>query len=515
MKRFLAVFASLMLVLGFAASAFAIHAEIPSDTQAVVAKGTTQITLGGELRFRGWYTDNVGTLTGNGTINYWDDMDNDGIIDTGAEASTVSTVGIPKSLWLPTDKSVSSSKEINVDVNDETIHDDKGASAVSDSKSDAWYDARVRLSIQADVSKNTTGFVQVETSTESKGVLGRTSDTYTWDSMNQKPGAGFTILQAWIQHKGSGLLGVPASIKVGHMPVALGQKQFLDHTKFGDDAIALSVEPAKGLVIDLVAAKWAEGETAIAGDDTDAYHLIASYAIDKDNKVGIDYTWAKRTDTAIGNEGLSFQNLGLNAAGKIAGLSYAAEVDFQFGKTDKGTSSEKKFRGWGVFANLGYKLDPVNIRAGFAMGSGDKNLDDNKIKEFQTTMGRDIHYSFIYEYTLSTSAFNQVIDPRTRNTSIANTTYYRLGLDYSPIKDLSMSLDGFIIRATKTPAGVSKSVGSEIDFKASYKIDRNLTYSVIAGVFKPGKFYEDKYLDLLDLDKKTVTQVMHALTLSF
>jgi hypothetical protein len=462
MKKIFAVFAGLLLMLGFAANSFAVHAEIPSETQAVVAKGQTQVTLGGELRFRGWWTDNI-TRSG--------------------------------SLFLPFDSS-----ELN---------------GGDDNSSDAWYDSRVRLSIQADVTKNTTGFIQVESSTESNGVLGQTSDTFIWGNMNRKPGAGFTILQAWIQHKGSGLLGVPAAIKVGHMPIALGHKIFLDHTKFGDDAIALSIEPTKELLIDLVTAKWAEKDTDIAGDDVDAYHLIASYAIDKDNKVGFDWTWMHSTNTATGNEGANFHNVGLNAKGKISGLSYAAEVDFQFGKVNKGTPNEQKFRGYGIFVDLGYKLDPVNIRAGFAYGSGDSDLNDDKIKEFQTTMGRDVHYTFVYEYTLTTSAMNQVVDPRTRNTSIANTTYYRLGLDYSPVKDLSTSLDGFIIRASKTESGISKNVGWEVDLKAAYKIDRNLTYSIIAGVFKPGKFYEDAYLDALGVDKKTATQFVHALTLSF
>ncbi|HMK42917.1 MAG TPA: hypothetical protein VK445_02140, partial [Dissulfurispiraceae bacterium] len=53
MKKYTSILLSLVLVLGFAASAFAIHAEIPLDTQSVVAKGSTQITIDGDLRFRG------------------------------------------------------------------------------------------------------------------------------------------------------------------------------------------------------------------------------------------------------------------------------------------------------------------------------------------------------------------------------------------------------------------------------------------------------------------------------
>ena len=59
LKKYLALILGVLFVLSFAASAFAIHAEIPSETQAVVATGSTQITLGGEIRTRGWWQDNI------------------------------------------------------------------------------------------------------------------------------------------------------------------------------------------------------------------------------------------------------------------------------------------------------------------------------------------------------------------------------------------------------------------------------------------------------------------------
>ena len=59
MKKYLALVLGVLFTLGFAASAFAIHAEIPAETQAVVAKGSTQITMGGELRFRGELRNNT------------------------------------------------------------------------------------------------------------------------------------------------------------------------------------------------------------------------------------------------------------------------------------------------------------------------------------------------------------------------------------------------------------------------------------------------------------------------
>ena len=58
MKK-LIIFAVALLALGFAANSFAIQAEIPADTTAAIAKGGTQITIGGDLRVRGVSAQNT------------------------------------------------------------------------------------------------------------------------------------------------------------------------------------------------------------------------------------------------------------------------------------------------------------------------------------------------------------------------------------------------------------------------------------------------------------------------
>jgi len=452
MKKYLAVLLAVIFILSFAVAAF--------------AQDKPEITLGGELRARGWY------LVNNTAANLPEETD-----------------------------------------------------------SQAWYDYRVRLNVSAKVTDNTSAFVQLETSTEKTGTLGQTSDWYYWGTWNQKPGAGLTLRQAYIQHQGSGLLGVPLGVKVGHMLVAVGEKQFLDHTKYGDDAILLWTDPIKELHIGLLNAKAVEADNTNHGDDVDAYVLLATYKLDKDNTIGLNYTWIKSDDkapvTITNANGLSFQNLGLHANGNISGLVYAIEGDMQFGDIKMKSGDDVNFKGYGVMAKLAYKLDPVNLRASFAMGSGDDDPDDDENNEFQTTLGRDVHYTFNYEYTVrsavpalaSNGSQGQVLgvagSPTGRATGIANTTYYNLGIDYIPVKDLSLMLDGFIIQATKEiMSGGDKDVGSEVDLNIAYKIDKNLMYSVTAGVFWPGKFYEDGNKPLVN-EKETVTQLMHALTLSF
>jgi hypothetical protein len=387
-------------------------------------------------------------------------------------------------------------------------------------ESQAFYTTDASITIDAKVSDNVRGFMELETADWGNPFSGE----YIWgrDTYNGKPSTDLFFRQLWISYTGSGLLGVPSGIKVGHMPLSVGEKQFINHERFGDDAILVWTDPTKEFHIAVATAKLIEGYPSSINlftnhsEDLDAYCILATYLLDKDNTVGLNYTllrsdglgkWLSPVDT------LYFQNIGAHANGKISGLTYAAEFDFQFGKAEGTSGGDVKFRGYGIFAKAGYMIDPVNLRASFAYGSGNDKTDSRN-EEFQTLMGpgyigplsRDINYTQIYERTIRTTAQRQFFAMGDDiNTGIANTTYYNLGVDVNPIKEVSMSLDGFIIRATDNPNG-SKTAGSELDFKGTYKFAKNLSYFVEAGTFWPGNFYPDK---------KTVTQVVHGISLTF
>ncbi|MFI5295055.1 MAG: alginate export family protein [Thermodesulfovibrionales bacterium] len=434
MKKFLAIILGAIFVLSFAASAFAIHAEIPAETQAVVAKGATQISIDGELRTRGWYIHNIVDTTGAKAIN-----------------------GLP-----------------------------------GDGGSSAWYDQRVRLSVDAKVTPNVEGFIQLESGNEINGTAAASGDRYIWGNFDSKP-ADIKILQDWILYSGQGLLGFPAGLKIGHMPLALGEWQFFENTKFGDDAIVFFMDPTKELHVGLLTIKFLEGTRQSNTDDLDGYVGLAVFKWDPKNTVGIHYTYLN-----LSAAGLKESNLGLHANGNISGLTYKAEADFQFG--DKSTG--KKAKGYGLMAGLGYSIDPVGIRASAAYGTGDS--DGTGEKKFDTFLSNQQHYTLIYEYNV-TSAAGGI------STGISNTTYLNLGVDFAPMKDLKASLDGYLLRATKSNTAVagsdSKSIGWEADAKVVYALARNLNYQVDAGYLKAGSFYGD--------DKKNATVLRHMITLSF
>jgi len=476
-KKYLAVLFGALFILSFAATAFAVHETMPPD-EAVVAKGPAKITLGGKILLRGWYFRNI---------------------DENA---------------LPAEPTVGS-------------------------KSQALYTTNAYLTVDAKIGDNLQGFMELETSSgesNNSGVL-------YWGTYDTKNDMELKFRQLWLQYTGSGLLGIPAGIKAGHMPISLGEKIFLNNERFGDDAIMVWIDPTKELHLLAGTVKLVEGATGVGSinhtQDLDGYVLLATYMLDKDNTIGANYTLAHSDGNlpslsflGIPNtESLNFQNVGVHANGKIVGLSYAAEVDFNFGKAkDVLGGADAKFKGWGVFAKLGYMLDPVNLRASFAMGSGDDDLD-NDIDEFQTLQGTDAngaiarypHYTQIYERSVRTASAEAIVTTfpgaNTRTTGIANTTYYNLGLDFNPLKEVGISLDGYLLRATETGLwkdvvgnSVSKSVGWEVDSKISWKIAKNLTYFIEAALFKPGDFYEDIFGPDVD---KTVTQAVHGLLLTF
>ncbi|UCE78655.1 MAG: hypothetical protein JSV13_09105 [Nitrospiraceae bacterium] len=441
MRKFLTIILSALFVLSFAASSFAVHAEIPAETQAVIAKGSTQITLGGHLRFRGWYRKDHGN----------------------AEA-------------LP-----------------------------FDSTSSSWYDSRFRLSFHLQVTPNVEGFATYNVG------------NVKWGSFNSSGGQEASLFEHWVRITGSGLLGVPAGLKVGHMPLALGHKLFFDHTDDGDDALLLTIDPTKNMHITLINIKFAGDGGRAAGfaggndpfdqtDDMDGYVAVLNY--DHENgTAGVNYTYLNEPDF-----NLHFSNLGAHAHGTIAGFGYKVAGNLQFG--DIGTTAGGKdmdAKGWAVEAKLSYNLNPVTLRASFGYGTGDDDPNDSDFEEFFTTLSSTVYYTFVYDYQIRTASC--CTQSHGANGGLANTTYYGLGVDYNPSKNLKTYANAFLLNASDTPSGVSDDLGWEIDAGFVYTVARNLKYYFDIGYFDADDWYQDT--DPAGREPEEVIAIRQQLILSF
>jgi hypothetical protein len=423
-KKIISIVLGMLLVFGFAASAFAIHADIPSDTTAAVAGGGTQITLSGEIRTRFDY-----------------------------QHTTFFEETSDKSYW----------------------------------------DERVRLGIEAKVTPNTSGFIQLESTNED--TASKSQDWYGWgttspsaanDTVTDKTYAtgmytvgnekrpALSILQAWILHTGSGLLGAPAGIKIGHMPLALGNNLFFDHSKYGDDAVLGFVNPVKELTLAGVAIKFRAGANSTNTSTQDnAYALIAAYNFDKNSSISFDATYVDDQDlvTTLSNAGalganpyltlgapfgptlgtftprtaLHFWNFGLRGNTVVSGLSMMLDGEVQTAETEHlsatfAGANELKMTGYAVKAGLGYTLDPVNLSLDFAYGSGDNGTHANKTSFFVTSLGADQHYTYVYEYRTINAAGVQY-------GGLTNTWYLKLGATTDVVKDVNFLLNLYYLQA--------------------------------------------------------------------
>jgi len=314
MKKILAVSFCTTLVLGFAASAFAIHIEAPAETSSVIAKGGL-VTLDGSVRTRGYLSS----------------------------TETVKDATMQK----------------------------------------AGYDQRVRLGATVKTGDQVTGRVVLETDNDNNWPA--SNDTYTWGQGasnglfvgGQKQGY-MNILEAWIEY-------VPGNwgIKAGHMPLALGNKLWFDHTKYGDDAIVAFMNPNDATHIAALTIKFEEGAPTTYSSDVNGLVLLGTYKAGAMN-FGADWTYlTKGVDEVTGWEGLSLSNIGLRGDMDAGGFKIMGDVEFQTGQVyddplDKSAMGATKVDagGWAGMLDASTKLGGAwTLGAGLYYGSGHKMSD--------------------------------------------------------------------------------------------------------------------------------------------
>lgn len=486
----------MLFVFGFAASAFAIHADIPSETTASVASGDTQVTLSGEIRVR------------------YD--------------------------W----------RHVGFNSND------------SQSET-AYMNERIRLGIEAKMSPNTTGMIQLTSETDPAQADrdnmiggGTTNGTANVSGFDQSEATGLfskflnggnelkgqiAIRQMWIMHQGTGLLGIPAGIKVGHMPIILGSGLFLDHSYYGDDGIIFFMMPVKELEIDLVGLDLANGyfstgtaATVTKSNHDNGYAFIANYKASPTTGVSFDTTYVD--DQNIGDlsgamgvyPDIHMWNFGLRGKTEVEGFRLKVDGEAQVGQLRQLATQNIDFKGYALQAGAGYTLDPVKLDLEFGYGSGDSGKHSRDINTFVTSQGPESTFGDPYRGVGIQGGIQgpYVYNYRTINAAgetfggLANTWYVRLGGDTDLTKDLNFDAALFYLRAvdaiTSQNVGLynllanpltgaadpfsasnvnnsgykaKKDIGEEVDARLTYKIDKGLITWVEGGYLWAGDFW--------------------------
>jgi hypothetical protein len=356
---------------------------------------------------------------------------------------------------------------------------------------------------KATVSPNTYGVIELESGDGS-------SDTWTWGGLDSKRGS-MAIRQAWISHS----FGKVATLHAGHMLLSLGNKLFFDHTKYGDDAIALIVPVGDGnltlLTIKLDDATGLFSTSTAQNDDVDAYVIAYGTPIGKVN-LSADATHLRWHDKGANDNGNRLTNIGVRADADLGGAKIKGDFEYQFGKFGATSPSGDDLKARGLVATLGAEIPagPVSVRANVAYGSGDKIDTDDKYEGYMNFLGDNQYYTYIYEYKTVAASGG-------KHTGLNNTWYLNAGVTAKPMTDLTLSGDLYYLRAVKEISDAddmdSKAIGVELDAKATLQLDTNLVYYVEAGYLWAGDFYANVTGDKGNVDNPY--SVRQGLQLSF
>jgi hypothetical protein len=379
--------------------------------------------------------------------------------------------------------------------NNSDFHDNDGLGGGDDEK--ASYDARVNLMMKVTVSPNTMGVIELQSE---KHTTDGNSDSYGWGSCtgakgtytaagNCKP-ADISLRQAYIATQGTELLGNLSGFKVGHMPIALGNGQYYNHSEFGDDAIVIWTQPMDNTEIALAIIKGAENGGVAGGsaDDTDIYALTFTTAAGGAN-IGGDISFLNDNSSNAGIS-TSLWNLGLRADLDLSGVKISIDGNIQSGEVETDGAADVDLEGFAIEISASTNVGAIGIHGGIGYGSGNDIDDASSNEMFITSLGNGQDYTYLYDQKAITAATGA-----SSRTGLANTTYVNVGASTNVNPDVKVSGDLYWLQASEklsNAAGLdSEDIGWEIDTKITYQIDSNLVWYVEAGYLFADDFYRN------------------------
>jgi hypothetical protein len=119
------------------------------------------------------------------------------------------------------------------------------------------------------------------------------------------------------------------------------------------------------------------------------------------------------------------------------------------------------------------------------MGSGDNDTLDKRYEEFHGNIYHDSYYSGDIGIIPDLSGIT-VEDSRASGMHILVS-----GVSADVTSKLNLNLDYHFFVADKTPEGISKNVGSEINFIAAYELLENMSMIASANRFFADEFFKD------------------------
>ncbi|MCX5895590.1 MAG: alginate export family protein [Proteobacteria bacterium] len=312
-----------------------------------------------------------------------------------------------------------------------------------------------------------------------------------------------SLYQGYIEFPKLGTL--PVGLKIGRQDFVYGSAFFLANDDWyrglAWDGVKVMVKPLSAWSVDLIGAR------------------LVSFTNNKADKTGLygfysTYTGIKNTDWDIyffyNRHG--FQHLyghlhespqWFTAGTRLAltmyeRLHFELEPMYQFGRVrNDERGGDDQIRAYGGHVDLSYDfalpLEP-NLKVSYAFGTGDSNTKDNVMREF---------HGNIYNDTLLVGDMSLVPDVSGIDIGDIRASGLKVVTVSSSVKHspkLSASLDYHHFTADKTPAGYTKTLGSEADLYIGYELTEKINILASANCFFTADIFREATGKKKDVD---------------
>ena len=305
----------------------------------------------------------------------------------------------------------------------------------------------------------------------------------------------FDLYQGYIEWEK--ILGSSVSLKAGRQEFSYGSAFFIGTNDFYNglvwDGAKGSAKPFESLNIDVLGAKMAK----LNPGDPDIYlaGLYTAYKIYKEGSLEGYLFHTKggfplsHREFVLIDSSQKWFTLGGRFAGKMSGLDYELEPQFQWGKVRKTTGDGRDLvRTYGGHIDLGYTFKLLwepRVFGAYAYGSGDNNPYDGRYREFHGSIFNDDSNLYGEMKVIPDQSGVTVNDIHASGLQI-----WVGGLSINPLPKLNVTFRVHHFLANKVPSGFSHQIGTELDLPISYKLTKGISFILGLEKFYTGSFFE-------------------------
>jgi hypothetical protein len=212
---------------------------------------------------------------------------------------------------------------------------------------------------------------------------------------------------------------------------------------------------------------------------------INPYAMLKYSDDGQNFIANGNSRSPIALDNMQIYWLGVDFDYKIEGWSLWASAIYNGGEAEQVAKANQDLDFGGYLFGLGGNgaIGPVGLHGQFVYSSGDDNPNDNDNDAFYNPRGASYYWAEI----MGMGTFDQQTTANSPGDKISNVWFVGGGVDYKVIESLKLNLDlWYASLVEKTTTAADEYLGTEVDFKATWKIMPKLNLDLVAAYLFAG-----------------------------